>query len=99
MRKDGDYADAVNAARAVGFEIMAERLRKVARGEDGWSSGDWKRDKLIIDTDMRLLAKWAPAKYGDRPEPEQSKSLPVFTETSDPNEASRIYENLMKQSQ
>lgn len=44
---------------------MADNLRKTARGI-GESSGDVARDKLIIDTDVRLLARWNPKRYGDR---------------------------------
>jgi hypothetical protein len=41
-----------------------------ARGKDaqdgGDSSGDVQRDKLIVDTDLKLLAKWDPRRYGER---------------------------------
>lgn len=57
-------------ARDEGFDAIAERTRQTARGkgdEDGGdSSGDVQRDKLIIDTDLKLLAKWDPRRYGER---------------------------------
>lgn len=57
-------------ARITGFHAIAERSRLTARGkthdEGGDSTGDVVRDKLIIETDLKLLAKWFPAAYGDR---------------------------------
>lgn len=55
-------------ARDIGFDAIAERVRATARGkkgEEGDSSGDVQRDKLIIETDLKLLAKWDPRRYGD----------------------------------
>jgi hypothetical protein len=45
--------------------VIAARTRETARGF-GDSSGDVQRDKLIIETDLKLLAKWDPKRYGDR---------------------------------
>ncbi len=57
-------------ARDAGFDAIAQRARLTARGktetEGGDSSGDVQRDKLIIDTDLKLLAKWAPKRYGEK---------------------------------
>ena len=55
---------AIARARDIGYDAIAERTRLVARGGEG-SSGDVQRDKLIIDTDLKLLSKWSK-KYGDR---------------------------------
>lgn len=64
------------AAREIGFDVIADRARCTARGYDeqlgGDSTKDWQRDRLIIDTDLKLLGKWAPRKYGDRVEVEHS---------------------------
>ena len=38
----------------------------MANGVPGFSSGDVARDKLIIETDLKLLAKWHAKKYGDK---------------------------------
>jgi hypothetical protein len=35
-------------------------------GDGGESTNDVQRDKLIIETDLKLLAKWNPKKYGDK---------------------------------
>lgn len=57
-------------ARDDGYDLIAVRLRSTARGktetDGGDSSGDVQRDKLIIDTDLKLLAKWDPKRYGEK---------------------------------
>lgn len=65
MAKDESVSLAIARAREQGEESIAWRLRDVARGGEG-SSGDVQRDKLIVDTDLKLLAKWNPRKWGDR---------------------------------
>lgn len=63
-------------ARDVGYDAIATRTRQTARGKDeaqgGESSGDVQRDKLIIDTDLKLLAKWDPRRYGEKTQTEIS---------------------------
>jgi hypothetical protein len=65
--KDADPAFAANiaCARDDGYDAIAIGTRETARGI-GDSTGDVQRDKLIIDTDLKLLAKWDPRRYGDR---------------------------------
>ncbi len=64
-RADPAIAEAISRARRLGHHAIATDLRKTARGEAGYSTGDVQRDKLIVDTDIRLLAKWDPRYYGD----------------------------------
>lgn len=68
-RADPEIAAHFAHAREVGMDAIAERLRLTARGrgpEDGGdSTGDVTRDKLIVETDLKLLAKWSP-RYADR---------------------------------
>ena len=49
--------------------LQLNRTRATARAktadDGGDSSGDVQRDKLIIETDLKLLAKWDPKRYGD----------------------------------
>ena len=53
-------------ARDLGFDAIANRLRLTARASAGGeSTGDILRDKLIIETDLKLLAKWS-TRYGDK---------------------------------
>lgn len=66
---DGELSGRFAEARVKGFDAIAERLRLTARGlteeAGGESSGDLQRDKLIIETDLKLLAKWDPKRYGE----------------------------------
>jgi len=67
---------AIARARDEGFDAIASRLRETARGM-GDSKGDVQRDKLIIETDLKLLAKWDPKRYGDKVAHELSGALKV----------------------
>ena len=51
-------------ARQAGHDLIAANIRHVARGGRG-SSKDVKRDRLIVDSDMKLLEKW-DRRYGQR---------------------------------
>ena len=65
MRDDEEVFRVIARARTEGEESIAFNLRETARGR-GESSQDVARDKLIIDTDLKLLAKWNPKRYGDK---------------------------------
>jgi len=60
-----EFAAQYALAREVGFDAIACRAREIARGV-GESTNDVQRDKLIIETDLKLLAKWDPKRYGDK---------------------------------
>jgi hypothetical protein len=51
-------------AREDGHDAIAHRARETARGL-GESTADVQRDKLIIETDLKLLAKW-DRRYADK---------------------------------
>lgn len=59
-------SQAIACAREDGEERITADLRRTAKGDPGYSTGDIQRDKLIIDTDLKLLAKWNPKKFGDK---------------------------------
>jgi hypothetical protein len=69
MKVHKEFSAHIACAREEGFDAIAERARQTARGKTnkagGDSSGDVQRDKLIIETDLKLLAKWDPKRYGD----------------------------------
>lgn len=67
MEKLPEVSASIARARDLGEDAIAARLREIARGGIG-SSGDVQRDKLIVDTDLKLLAKWNPKRWGDRVE-------------------------------
>lgn len=71
-----EVSAAIARAREEGFDAIASRLRETARGK-GDSTADVQRDKLIIETDLKLLAKWDPKRYGDKVAHELSGALQV----------------------
>ena len=70
MAGDEDISRVIARAREEGEQSIGFRMRQTARGkgseEGGDSTGDVQRDKLIIETDLKLLAKWNPKKWGDK---------------------------------
>lgn len=67
MENNPEIAARVKQARDDGWDAIAYRCREIARGKAGSdTTGDVKRDKLIVETDLKLLAKWDPKRYGDR---------------------------------
>jgi hypothetical protein len=74
-----DFSRAIAQARVIGYDLIANRVRRTARGvtldDGGDSTGDVNRDKLIIETDLKLLAKWDPKRYGDKQQVEHSGQI------------------------
>lgn len=65
MEKDEAISRVIARAREEGEQTIAFRARQTARGQ-GDSTGDVQRDKLIIETDLKLLAKFNPKRWGDK---------------------------------
>ncbi len=78
---DAVFSRSIARARESGHDAIAARTRLTARGKTeesgGDSSGDVQRDKLIIETDLKLLAKWDPKRYGERVEQVHSGEVGV----------------------
>ena len=70
QKQHASFAADFTRARDIGHDAIAARLRETARGR-GETTGDIQRDKLIIETDLKLLAKWDPKRYGDKLEIKQ----------------------------
>ena len=70
-----EFSAAIAHARDLGHDAIAENARLTARGVAPHSSNDVQRDKLIVETDLKLLAKWNPKKYGDKIQTEHSGSV------------------------
>ena len=64
--KHPEAAEQIENARLGGVYTLAYNLRKVAKGEQGHSSKDVNRDKLIIDTEFKILRSIAPKEFGDK---------------------------------
>jgi len=58
---DPQAATAIARARDEGHDAIAIQALQIADDK----SGDPQRDKLRIETRLKLLAKWNPKKYGD----------------------------------
>lgn len=96
LKANPKFAALMDEARAAGFDAIANGIRKVTRGEEGHSSGDVKRDRLIAEMDAKLLAKWHPKKYGEKIEIEQKSASVAIPVGNDPIAAQRAYEALLK---
>ena len=71
VKTNDSFKRRYHEARDLGFDAIAERVRATARGKtgtEGDSTGDWQRDRMICDMDLKLLAKWSPNRYGERVE-------------------------------
>ena len=81
-RAHPDFSANITRARLYGYDQIANATRRVARGAPGHSTGDTQRDKLIIETDLKLLSKW-DKRYGDKIEQtvQGADGGPVQTET------------------
>lgn len=79
-----EFAADFGRARDDGFDAIAQRTRDTARGLAGSdTTHDYQRDKLIIETDLKLLAKWDPRRYGDRVEHAGAVGLTVVLQPLD----------------
>ncbi len=80
-------------AREVGEDYIASRTRAIARGvqqvKDFQPGTSEQRDKLVVDTDLRLLAFWNPKKYSERKQVDMNISVDTST-LFDKMEAKRL---------
>ncbi len=62
--RDGDpaLASAIARARETGFDAIALEALRIADDKEG----EHQRDRLRVDTRLKLLAKWDPKRYGDK---------------------------------
>jgi hypothetical protein len=77
--KDAALSYGIAAARKLGFDVIATDALRIAddRENDTFTDADgnqtcnkeWiARSKLRVETRLKLLAKWDPKRYGDKPE-------------------------------
>jgi hypothetical protein len=97
LAKDVDFADLMNEAQEAGLEVRRARLDRIAAGDQtAGSSGDWKRDQLMIKQGNWTLEKLHPKRYGPKLEVETTNRNVQVPMSDDPNEAARAYADLMK---
>lgn len=83
MEAHPDVAVAIARARVKGFDAIAEETLAIADGPK--SCDDVQRDKLRVETRLKLLAKWDPKRYGDRIDLNHSGELKVVRQTFAPD--------------
>lgn len=90
-RDDENLGLAYARAREAGEDVIAERLREIARSEPKTYAtehgvrvdpGDVAHKKLMIETDLKLLAIWNPKKYGAKLDV-TTKDQPITASTDD----------------
>ena len=101
MKADSELSNRIAQAREVGFDAIAEEALEISDtpvvGEETEDDGEKvkvKRGdmlghrKLQIETRLKLLAKWCPAKYGDKQTVahEGGMTLQVVTGVTDPSD-------------
>jgi hypothetical protein len=96
------FRDAMEAARAAGYDAIADECFNIADDatkdtlENGKPDKEWMaRSKLRIETRLKLLAKWHPKKYGEKLEIESKSATVAIPVTDDPIEAQKAYEALI----
>ena len=60
--KDPAFSESIARARVDGFDAIADKALEIA--DD--TLGDPQRDRLRVETRLKLLAKWDPKRYGDK---------------------------------
>ena len=64
-KTDADLERRYRIARDLGFDAIAAEALMIADSGDK-DAGSTQRDKLRVETRLKLLAKWDPKRYGDR---------------------------------
>lgn len=106
LAEDRDLSERFARARDVGFDAIADEALGIAddgtrdytESPDGRSVPDHDhiaRSRLRVDTRLKLLAKWAPRKYGERLELAGDPERPLQS-ASDEQIDARIRELLAK---
>ncbi len=101
-RDHPDFSADFGRARDDGFDAIAQRTRRTARGhgadQGGDSKADVQRDKLIIETDLKLLAKWDPRRYGDKVQLKHSGAVGTFDPSKLSSDALTTLVSVLEQS-
>lgn len=89
LLENEEYKSRIDEAMKAGSHLVATKLRQIARGGIG-STGCPARDKLVIDTEMRLLAKLSPKEYGDKQTIDTTATITVESKLSVGEAARRL---------
>lgn len=85
MANDPEVERAIARARELGGDAIAAEALAIADDKEG----DPVRDRLRVETRLKLLAKWHPKRYGDRQQVEHSGGvrLDVVTGVPEPDQS------------
>lgn len=64
-QREPSLARRIALCREMGSDAIAVDALNIADNVEGYGSGDTSRDKLRVDTRLKLLGKWSPGRYGD----------------------------------
>lgn len=109
LKNNNDFSDQYARAKRSQIECVVDELLEIADNDsnDSMVNGDGQiiinsqavqRARLRIDTRKWLACKLVPKVYGVQPLPLEEKSplaLPTLKGVTDPNEAARIYQQIM----
>lgn len=83
---DPEIDQRMQAAKDDGYDNIAQRTRAMARGEHRKGKDSMtcvQRDKLAVETDLKLLAKWDPKRYGEKVELDHKGGITVHMDATD----------------
>jgi hypothetical protein len=96
LRKDADFAHLMDDAQAAGADAQADMSDRIAAGDrEAGSTGDWRRDQLIVKQRQWRLSKQHVKRYGDKLQVESTNVNANVPISDDPIEASRQYAAMM----
>lgn len=97
LARDQNFADAMNEAVKIGYEVRQAKLDRIAAGDlEAGSTGDWKRDQLICKQGNWALERLHPGRYGPKIEIETKNRTLTAPMSTDSVEAARQYTELMQ---
>lgn len=95
---DDEFAERFTRAREIGFDAIAEETVNIIDTEpefaESWSDGggskrrdaafvQWQKNR--VELRLKLLAKWAPKKYGDQVGENMDGNRPIHISIVNPN--------------
>ena len=81
--KDKEFGERFARARETGYEALAQECQAIA-DENCMDQVDVGRNRLRVETRLKLLAKWWPQKYGDRQAVDHGGSVSINVITGVP---------------
>lgn len=86
LKADPEFAAVMDQARDFGADAVADEAMRIAEGpgREADTMVAVNRDRLRVDTRVKLLAKWHPKRYGDKVDLQHGGKLEVTIVTGVP---------------